>query len=81
MQVKVYKPRQADPAKAADRQAQTGTRPGRVVHWDTASIPMVSGVKYRPKVTENGHSERENLRWLSARLGAEQATRPQAAGE
>jgi hypothetical protein len=75
------KRRQLEPAKAADRQAQTGIVPIRP--WFSA--PRASarceghGVKYRPKATKNGHPERGNPLWLSPR--GEQATNRKPQGK
>ena len=77
------KRRELEPAKAADRQAQTGTVPIRP--WFSA--PGVSarceghGIKYRSKATQNGHPERGNPSGALPDTGAgDQAGSPDGVG-
>ena len=46
--------------QTADRQVQKGTVPGYAVKRCIVSTRMEPGVKHRPKVTQNGHTERGN---------------------
>jgi hypothetical protein len=59
----------------ASGQAQTGMIPGHAATLCMVSIQMESGVKHRPTVTPNGHTERDNpLRALAGGRYCEQAT-------
>ena len=57
---------------------QKNTVSGHVVNLNVVSTQKEPGVKYRPTVTENGHTERSNS---PDALGlSEQAAKPQAKG-
>jgi len=57
--------RHVEPAYAGYGQAQKGLAPGCATYSCTASTQKEPGVEYRPKATQDGHTERENPLRLS----------------
>ena len=51
----------------AERLAQKGTGIRLRTHCIRNTTRQIPGVKHHPNVTTNGHSERGNLSWFSAR--------------